>query len=241
MGETMDSRSFALWLLIVAACGGTGTEPEPTAAACPSGWNTGSFFDNATETDVAACLAAGENPNARAPDGRTPLHFAATRDNPAIVSALVAAGARTSTQSADGLTPLCSAARNGSSVPVVQALLDGRASVDGGCSLLFEATSRGPNVTPLCIASGWNSPDIVEALLTAGASVGFVCSSPADPGNLFSPVSAMIWAHHRLQVVQMAIQQRQGGEADALAVIALLEAAGAPNGCQTLGDRCLHG
>ena len=111
----------SLAILVALACGESGT--APAADPCPD-WNTAAFFDRASVADVRACLDAGESVNAMAPDGRTPLHFAATRDDPAIIAVLISAGARPA-RKAEGLTPLCLAARDGRSAPVVGALLEG--------------------------------------------------------------------------------------------------------------------
>ena len=103
------------------ACGAE-SDTAPVADPC-SDWNTAAFFDWATVADVRTCLDAGESVNAMAPDGRTPMHFAAPRDDPAIIGALISAGARLGVK-AEGLTPLCLAARDGRSAPVVRALLE---------------------------------------------------------------------------------------------------------------------
>ena len=51
-------------------------------------------------------LAAGANPNAKAPDGSTPLHQAVDEQQVAIIRALVAAGAKLDAVNKDNLTPL---------------------------------------------------------------------------------------------------------------------------------------
>jgi hypothetical protein len=160
------------------------------------------------------------------PDGRTPLHFAATRDNPAIVTALITGGTRTTTQSAEGLTPLCAAAKDGQSVPVVQALIDGGASVDGICRMQWGPNPIGPNATALCIASAWNSPEIVRTFLDAGASVELVCSRPGDVSNIEGPVSALAWAEYSLYTGKLRGDHAEG-QAAAQAVLDMLIAAGA--------------
>ena len=55
---------------------------------------------------VQALLAAGANPNVKAPDGATPLHQAVQARQVAIVRALVAAGAKLDATNKDNLTPL---------------------------------------------------------------------------------------------------------------------------------------
>lgn len=62
---------------------------------------------NRTPVDaVKTLLAAGANPNAKAPDGSTPLHQAVTARQVDIIRALVAAGARLDAVNQDNLTPL---------------------------------------------------------------------------------------------------------------------------------------
>ena len=55
---------------------------------------------------VKTLLAAGANPNAKAPDGSTPLHQAVTARQVPIIRALVAGGARLDAVNKDDLTPL---------------------------------------------------------------------------------------------------------------------------------------
>jgi ankyrin repeat protein len=51
-------------------------------------------------------LAAGANPNAKAPDGSTPLHLAAQEQQVPMIRALVAAGGKLDAVNKDNLTPL---------------------------------------------------------------------------------------------------------------------------------------
>jgi ankyrin repeat protein len=55
---------------------------------------------------VKALLAAGADPNVKAPDGATPLHQAVTARQVAIIRDLVAAGAKLDAVNKDNLTPL---------------------------------------------------------------------------------------------------------------------------------------
>jgi hypothetical protein len=57
-------------------------------------------------TAVKTLLAAGADPNAKAPDGSTPLHQAVTARQVPIIRALVAGGARLDAVNKDNLTPL---------------------------------------------------------------------------------------------------------------------------------------
>ena len=190
--------TLALALLVGGslACGAeSGT--APVADSCPD-WNTAAFFDRASVADVRACLDAGESVTARDPDGRTPLHLAATRDDPAIIALLISAGARPDVK-AEGLTPLCLAARDGRSAPVVPALLEGGSQVDGVCDIVSGSGRFTSPRTPLCLAVVWNTVEVVQALLDARASVGFVCSHPCDPAGIFPLTSALAWAELSLR------------------------------------------
>ena len=69
----------------------------PAAAAASTdckGWNTEEFFKKVTVADVARCLEADADPNARGEHGLTPLHWAAAdNETPAVIQILLAAGA----------------------------------------------------------------------------------------------------------------------------------------------------
>ena len=57
-------------------------------------WNSPSFFEKAAADDVAHCLDAGADPNARNKNGWTPLHRAAEySETSAVVKTLLDAGA----------------------------------------------------------------------------------------------------------------------------------------------------
>jgi hypothetical protein len=62
--------------------------------------------DRAPLDAVKTLLAAGADPNAKAPDGSTPLHQAVTARQVPIIRALVAGGARLDAVNKDDLTPL---------------------------------------------------------------------------------------------------------------------------------------
>jgi hypothetical protein len=55
---------------------------------------------------VKVLLTAGANPNAKAPDGSTPLHQAVTARQVAIIRELAGAGAKLDATNKDNLTPL---------------------------------------------------------------------------------------------------------------------------------------
>jgi len=67
------------------------------------------YRENGTRDPLQALellLAAGANPNVKAPDGSTPLHQAVQEEQVPIIRALVAAGAKLDAVNKDNLTPL---------------------------------------------------------------------------------------------------------------------------------------
>ncbi len=126
-------------------------------------WNTRQFFAVATPADMARCLEAGANLEARGgKDGLTPLHMAAVSGSPDLVQALVQAGANLEVRDNYGLTPLHGAARYGSP-DLVQAL------VQAGANL--EARGGKYGWTPLHVVAASGSPEKVQALVQAGANL----------------------------------------------------------------------
>ena len=86
-------------------------------------WNTPSFFKDANLPDLLRCLKT-KDVNARSGNGRTPLHYAAQGEKPALVTALAGAGADVNARDErGGLTPLHLAAWFSNTPSVVVALL----------------------------------------------------------------------------------------------------------------------
>ena len=172
---------LGLFVLIamLAGCGGDDADPVAPGVACPPGWNTSAFFQSASASQVAACLEAGEDINAKTADGRTPLHLAASNtDDPAVIRALLGAGARARARDVDDKTVLCLAAERNSTPAVIQALLEGGASVLDRCRSASDPLNAYPGDTPLHLAAGFNpNPEVAAVLIRAGANV----NAPAGP------------------------------------------------------------
>ena len=79
--------------------GGPGLQPHRPAAVSRAA-------NRAPLNAVKTLLAAGADPNAKAPDGSTPLHQAVTRGRCRSIRALVAGGAKLDAVNKDNLTPL---------------------------------------------------------------------------------------------------------------------------------------
>jgi ankyrin repeat protein len=95
-------------------------------------------------------LAAGANPNAKAPDGSTPLHQAVQEQQVAIIRALVAAGAKLDAVNKDNLTPLLLAEKpnkgpNPADMGDVDAYKPKRDSKEEVIATLRELMHLGPN------------------------------------------------------------------------------------------------
>jgi len=170
-------------------------------------WLERAFWQEAVAEDVIRCLDAGADVEARADDGRPPLHWAAREGRAGAIGALVGAGADFGARDENGRTPLhwavvqghpdaihglafvgadAGAKDNIDRSPLHWAAREGhagavRALADTGADV--EAKDGAP---PLHLAAWQGHPSAIRALLDAGANAGARTAS----GNLPADVAA---------------------------------------------------
>ncbi len=110
---------------------------------------------------VNALLKAGAMLEDRDKDNKTPLLIAASSNTGDVVDALLKAGAKLDSRDADGWTPLMCAAGDNSHAEVIGVLLKAGGKIN-------ERDKNGR--TPLMMAAEFNTPDVLMALLNAGAN-----------------------------------------------------------------------
>jgi ankyrin repeat protein len=140
----------------------------PALAADCADWIKHDFFETASVDEVAACLAAGADINARDSVGSTPLHGAAKYSKtPVVIEVLLAAGADVNARNVFGGAPLHDAAYQNANLAIIEAFLAAGADVNardviGGATPLHMAALKTEN------------PAVVEALIAAGADIAAV-------------------------------------------------------------------
>ncbi|MDE2984798.1 MAG: ankyrin repeat domain-containing protein [Gemmatimonadota bacterium] len=167
--------------------------------------------DNENPAVITALVEAGAEVNAVAALGRTPLHQAATNPNPAIAAELLRRGADLTARLRGGRTAVHEAASSNRNPAVLTTLLEHGADVDarggndtedpgwfqhrrialnpwGGNNGVSEYAG---NRIPLHEAAVWNGPEVVAALLAAGADV----HARADLDHEYEPdAPPLYWA-----------------------------------------------
>ena len=136
---------------------------------------------------VQQLLRQGANPNAREPDGTTPLGWAAVRANAEITELLLKAGANANLTNELGLGPLALAVANGPLALVEQLLAAG---ADPNV-----ARENGEN--PLMTAARLGRVDVLERLLANGAAVN---ARDQKFGQ-----TALMWAAGRPEAVRLLL------------------------------------
>jgi uncharacterized protein len=175
----------ALLVLFIAASSRAADDPLVRAAAAGD------------TKSVTTLLAQRHDPNARAADGSTALHWAVRAEDLAAVNALLRAGAQVSTPNALGVTPAYLAAESGNAA-ILQRLLDAGAdvkTVDASGDTLLMAAVRAGNA------------DAVDLLLERGV--------PVNAGDPQFGHTALMWAARRNDTAIMKRMLARGAEPDA--------------------------
>lgn len=166
MGRRLAGLGFAL---AIAFASGTGTAvlaqvpPDTAQLAAYRGLHAAAAAGDGAE--IARLAAAGQDLNARDPNGRTPLHVAAFQGRPKAIEALVRAGANTAlldNQRYDAVT--IAAVRD--DVPTLAALLEAGAS-----ARLITSVYDG---TALIASAHLGHDEVVRRLIAAGAPLDHV-------------------------------------------------------------------
>lgn len=153
---------------------------------------------------IRKLVKAGADPDAKAPDGTTPLMVAAERGLVRAARELIKLGAKAGYCRADTFTPLLNAVFAGST-ELVKLLLDSGAEINLGHTI---PSSRGPSggQTALMVAAVKQNLPLVKLLVKAGAEVNAVSESGYTP---------LMWGLANTpdgQVAQFLLQS--GAEAD---------------------------
>ena len=177
------------------------------AAADPNAWATGFYIDwgwgwtplhlaarsNRDPDASRALIEAGADLAARSgtrySEGNSPLHYAGSNPNPAVMAVLLGAGADVTALSRNGRTPLHEAAAYASDPAAIELLVAAGADINA-----HDANGY----TPLHSAAWFNArPEIATALIAAGADVnardpeGY---SPAERGaNYRTPLFMSVY------------------------------------------------
>lgn len=213
-------------------------------------WGTTAFLEEQPVERIAACIAAGSDPNVAFDSGRTVLRHSisiATEKRPElidVVEALIDAGADVHHRdpTATGSEPLVAMAVSAAlgarhqavAERVVDALLEAGADADASVE---DNDSGADGITPLMMAAFKDAHRVVEALIRAGADVEVTFSG-------FTPLHAALASRQKPHAVVEALLDagadtgfrspdgklpihRAAGRADGGALISLLVAAGA--------------
>jgi ankyrin repeat protein len=165
----MRMSRLTLWVVLAALA-------APAGAAAATDQRLLDAVKQGDAKTVRALLAGHADPNVSEPDGTTPLHVAAQRDDVAIADLLVRAGANVKAATRYHVTPLSLACTNGSAA-MIDRLLEAGADPNG--------LSR-EGETALMTAALTGKVDAVKRLLVRGADPNAV-----EP---FKGQTALMWA-----------------------------------------------
>jgi ankyrin repeat protein len=146
-------------------------------------------------------VAPGGDPNARLPDGSTPLQWAAYRHDTAEVQRLLRAGADVSLANAYGATAMSIAAETGDAA-VIRLLLKAGANPD---------SPKAEGQTALMAVARTGNVEAAQLLLKAGAHV--------NARERWGNQTALMWAASQRQPEMVRFLVRHGAEVNARSVV----------------------
>jgi len=165
-----------------------------TATAAPPDLRLMDAVKASQASAVKTMLQLHADPNAAEPDGTTPLHWAARKNNAEIADALIHSGANAKAANRYGVTPLSLAATNGNAA-IVELLL--KAGADPN-------TKLAENETVLMTASRTGSSDAVKVLLDYGAD--------ANAKESWRGQTALMWAAAEGHVAAVELLLKAGAD-----------------------------
>jgi ankyrin repeat protein len=170
------------------------------SVASPAAADDAALVAAAQAEDTAAALALlSENtdPNQRAADGTTALHWAVYHDNAGLVERLIQSGADVGIANDYGATPMSEAAVRGNAA-VIEKLLDAGADVD---------SPNAEGQTALMVVARSSNVGAAEVLLKRGAAVNAVEDRKGQ--------TALMWAAAQSRPRMIALLLAHGAEVDA--------------------------
>src|SRR5688572_5496045 len=155
----------------------------------------------AEQAQALALIAGGADPNLRAADGTTALHWAARNNDVMLVDRLLRAGAKPHPENRYGVTPIALACESGSAA-LIERLLEAGVSADA-------TGPYGETALHTCAHAG--NTAAARVLIAAGASV--------DAGDSWRGQTPLMWATAKAHPETMKVLIDAGADVNARSTI----------------------